>query len=147
MCVAKGARLVLARARHVQCTDRGTAREHQGLHLEIMRKYPAKVRRRHSVIRADADFAPGLRPLLNLSYTCFLSAVLQCLIHNPLLKAYFLSDKHSRHTCQSNSAGLKRGRPYLGADFEPGSVPSDREKGCMCCEMDRAFEEVKMIRS
>ncbi|RXK37144.1 ubiquitin carboxyl-terminal hydrolase 22/27/51 [Tremella mesenterica] len=58
----------------------------------------------------------GLRPLLNLSQTCFLSAILQALIHNPLLKAYFMSDKHNR-------------------------VGQDRERGCMCCELDRAFEE------
>nr|XP_019009672.1 ubiquitin carboxyl-terminal hydrolase 22/27/51 [Kwoniella pini CBS 10737]OCF48453.1 ubiquitin carboxyl-terminal hydrolase 22/27/51 [Kwoniella pini CBS 10737] len=62
----------------------------------------------------------GLRPLLNLSQTCFLSAILQSLIHNPLLKAYFLSDKHNRHVCPNGSRGLS---------------------GCMCCEMDRAFEE------
>ena len=82
----------------------------------------------------------GIRPLLNLSQTCFLSAILQSLIHNPLLKAYFLSDKHNRHVCYNNSKGLVSGRPYLGA--EAGVVGSDREKGCMCCEMDRAFEEV-----
>lgn len=82
----------------------------------------------------------GLRPLLNLSQTCFLSAILQALIHNPLLKAYFLSDKHNRHVCPNGSKGLAVGRPYTG----PGdTVVGDREKGCMCCEMDRAFEEVR----
>nr|ODN88609.1 ubiquitin carboxyl-terminal hydrolase 22/27/51 [Cryptococcus depauperatus CBS 7841] len=61
----------------------------------------------------------GLRPLLNLSQTCFLSAILQALIHNPLLKAYFLSDKHNRYVCTN----------------------SGKEKGCVCCELDKAFEE------
>ena len=82
----------------------------------------------------------GLRPLLNLSQTCFLSAVLQALIHNPLLKAYFLSDKHNRHVCANGSRGLGCGKPFLGPE---GTVTSEREKGCMCCEMDRAFEEVR----
>lgn len=96
----------------------------------------------------------GVRPLLNLSQTCFLSAILQSLIHNPLLKAYFLSDKHNRHICANGSKGLAVGKPYLG--LENGSVngngngngngnvngAGDRDKGCMCCEMDRAFEEV-----
>ncbi|ODN82055.1 hypothetical protein, variant [Cryptococcus amylolentus CBS 6039] len=83
----------------------------------------------------------GLRPLLNLSQTCFLSAVLQALIHNPLLKAYFLSDKHNRHVCGNGSRGLLTGKPFLGVENGPGQVGGDREKGCMCCEMDKAFEE------
>lgn len=83
----------------------------------------------------------GLRPLLNLSQTCFLSAILQALIHNPLLKAYFLSDKHNRHVCPNGGPrGLALGRPAMGTDSGHGT-PADREKGCMCCEMDRAFEE------
>lgn len=92
--------------------------------------------------RGQSDYCSGsflgLRPLLNLSQTCFLSAVLQALIHNPLLKAYFLSDKHNRHVCANGTKGLGAGRPFLGPE---GTVSSDREKGCMCCEMDRAFEE------
>nr|XP_019047792.1 ubiquitin carboxyl-terminal hydrolase 22/27/51 [Kwoniella bestiolae CBS 10118]OCF26722.1 ubiquitin carboxyl-terminal hydrolase 22/27/51 [Kwoniella bestiolae CBS 10118] len=83
----------------------------------------------------------GLRPLLNLSQTCFLSAILQSLIHNPLLKAYFLSDKHNRHVCPNGSKGLSVGKPFLGAEAPNGAPGMDREKGCMCCEMDRAFEE------
>ncbi|OCF44930.1 ubiquitin carboxyl-terminal hydrolase 22/27/51 [Kwoniella heveanensis CBS 569] len=82
----------------------------------------------------------GLRPLLNLSQTCFLSAILQSLIHNPLLKAYFLSDKHNRHVCPNGSKGLVLGKPFLGTEAN-GAPGSDREKGCMCCEMDKAFEE------
>ncbi|OWZ41330.1 hypothetical protein LQV05_004800 [Cryptococcus neoformans] len=83
----------------------------------------------------------GLRPLLNLSQTCFLSAVLQALVHNPLLKAYFLSDKHNRHVCTNGGKGLLVGKPFLGVENGPGAVGSDRERGCMCCEMDKAFEE------
>ncbi|KAK8843445.1 hypothetical protein IAR55_007102 [Kwoniella newhampshirensis] len=84
----------------------------------------------------------GLRPLLNLSQTCFLSAILQSLIHNPLLKAYFLSDRHNRHVCPNGSKGLAVGKPFLGVEAgSSSSVGNDRERGCMCCEMDRAFEE------
>jgi ubiquitin carboxyl-terminal hydrolase 22/27/51 len=65
------------------------------------------------------------------------------LIHNPLLKAYFLSEKHNRHLCSHASRGLAVGKPYLGTpDGGGGAVGPDREKGCMCCELDRAFEEV-----
>jgi ubiquitin carboxyl-terminal hydrolase 22/27/51 len=65
------------------------------------------------------------------------------LIHNPLLKAYFLSEKHNRHLCSHAARGLAVGKPYLGTpDGSGGAVGPDREKGCMCCELDRAFEEV-----
>lgn len=37
------------------------------------------------------------------------------------------------------------GKPYLASD-NGGGVGPDREKGCMCCEMDRAFEEVSSAR-
>ncbi|ORX38918.1 putative ubiquitin specific protease [Kockovaella imperatae] len=86
---------------------------------------------------ASRQSAPcnGLRPLLNLSQTCFLSAILQAFIHNPLFKAYFLSDRHNRHVC-ANGSGI--GKLITGPD---GAPSTEREKGCMCCEMDRAFEE------
>ena len=67
-------------------------------------------------------------------------------MHNPLLKAYFLSDKHNRHVCKNGSRGLAVGKPFLGGDTAAGALVSvEREKGCMCCEMDRAFEEVNHV--
>lgn len=64
------------------------------------------------------DFNPSLgrRGLLNLGQTCFLNAVLQCLVHNPLLRNYFLSDKHNFRSCKAEN--------------------------CCCCEMDKLFTEV-----
>jgi ubiquitin carboxyl-terminal hydrolase 22/27/51 len=73
-----------------------------------------------------------------------------------MLKAYFLSDKHNRHVCLNGSKGLAVGRPFLGSDNGNGTgngggsssssgVGNDRERGCMCCEMDRAFEEVSQL--
>ena len=44
--------------------------------------------------------ARGVRGLINLGNTCFMSAVVQTLIHNPLLARYFLSDSHNRHVCE-----------------------------------------------
>lgn len=54
--------------------------------------------------------------LLNLGQTCFLNVVLQSLLHNPLLRNYFLSDKHNYKMCKNTD--------------------------CMCCEMDKLFTEV-----
>jgi len=62
-----------------------------------------------------------------------------------MLKAFFLSDKHNRHLCP-NARNLAIGRPFLGSEFaSSGTIGNDRERGCMCCEMDRAFEEVSLI--
>ena len=58
----------------------------------------------------------GRRGLLNLGQTCFLNVVLQCLAHNPLLRNYFLSDKHNCRQCKNDD--------------------------CTSCEMDKLFTEV-----
>jgi hypothetical protein len=60
----------------------------------------------------------GRRGLLNLGQTCFLNVVLQSFVHNPLLRNYFLSDKHNSKL---------HDHPI-----------------CTCCEMDRLFAEVGM---
>ncbi|KAG9316072.1 hypothetical protein JVU11DRAFT_3740 [Chiua virens] len=56
------------------------------------------------------------RGLLNLGQTCFLNVILQCFIHNPLLRNYFLSDNHNLKLC--------------------------KHIDCTCCEMDSLFSEV-----
>ncbi|THH11391.1 hypothetical protein EW146_g8064 [Bondarzewia mesenterica] len=59
----------------------------------------------------------GRRGLLNLGQTCFLNVILQSIIHNPLLRNYFLSDKHNSKLCKA--------------------------KDCTCCEIDKLFTEAR----
>lgn len=66
-----------------------------------------------SLIAVDLQ---GRRGLLNLGQTCFLNVVLQSFVHNPLLRNYFLSDKHNKKLCKLTD--------------------------CTCCEMDVLFAEV-----
>ena len=63
-----------------------------------------------------SDTFLGRRGLLNLGQTCFLNVILQSIIHNPLLRNYFLSDKHNSKLC--------------------------KHKECTCCEIDKLFTEV-----
>jgi len=57
----------------------------------------------------------GLRGLINLGNTCFMSCIVQVLIHTPLLRDYFLSD---RHMCQATS-----------------------ENACIVCEISQLFQD------
>lgn len=55
--------------------------------IDMLLKHP---RRRTTNPRSSI----GLRGLLNLGSTCFMNCIVQALIHTPLLRDYFLSERH-----------------------------------------------------
>ncbi|KAJ9095656.1 hypothetical protein QFC21_005528 [Naganishia friedmannii] len=82
----------------------------------------------------------AIRPLLNLSQTCFLSAILQAFFHNPLLKQYFLNEGHSRRACEAERGVVGKDVKVQGKDdVVAAGVGGVGE--CMGCEMDSAFIE------
>ena len=54
-----------------------------------------------------SSFSSSACGLNNLGNTCFMSSALQCFVHSPLLKEYFLSGKYKEHLNPKNPLGTK----------------------------------------
>jgi ubiquitin carboxyl-terminal hydrolase 22/27/51 len=55
------------------------------------------------LIVRDSVFPPcraiGIRGIYNMGVSCFMSCILQSLIHNPFIRNYFLGENHVKSEC------------------------------------------------
>lgn len=80
----------------------------------------------------------GVRGLFNLGETCYMNAVLQMMVHNPLLASYFLGMGHPVHLCPISKEPEKKN----DSDSEDDDDNEDKEqKTCVACGMTEVFSD------
>lgn len=81
----------------------------------------------------------GVRGLFNLGETCYMNAVLQMMVHNPLLASYFLGMGHPVHTCPISKEPEKKNE----SDSEEDEIVDDKPdmKTCVACGMTELFSD------
>ncbi|KAJ2781603.1 hypothetical protein H4R18_002787 [Coemansia javaensis] len=121
-------------------------------------------------LREHGSVSPcaGVRGLYNLGATCYLSVVLQALVHNPLLRGWMLSDGHHPSRCRVGRRGWAGPPPPQPPPLPPGAAAAnsdsdgeellsgrvgppppaagaaaaaaDAPPACMACELEAAFQ-------
>lgn len=80
----------------------------------------------------------GVRGLFNLGETCYMNAVIQMMVHNPLLANFFLGMGHPVHLCPISNAAEKK----TDSDSEDEDDEDKDPKACVACGMTEVFSDV-----
>ncbi|RMZ85408.1 hypothetical protein DV737_g800, partial [Chaetothyriales sp. CBS 132003] len=99
-----------------------------------------------SSIAANTSARPcgreGVRGLFNLGETCYMNAVLQMMVHNPLLASYFLGMGHPVHLCPISRDQDKKNES--DSEDDESSTEKPEQKTCVACGMTDVFSDITM---